>query len=34
MSDARARIAALESEIAQLTGRWEALETIATGQEA
>ena len=34
MSHARARIAALESEIAELTGRWEVLETIATGQEA
>ena len=30
MSAARARIAALESEIAELTERWEALETIAT----
>ena len=30
MSAARARIAALDSEIAELTERWEALETIAT----
>ena len=30
MSAARARITALESEIAELTERWEALETIAT----
>jgi ATP-binding cassette subfamily F protein uup len=30
MSAARARIAALESQIAELTERWEALETIAT----
>jgi ABC transport system ATP-binding/permease protein len=31
VSDARARLAALEAEIAQLTERWEALETIAAG---
>ncbi len=31
MADAQARLAALDSEIAALVGRWEALETIATG---
>jgi ATP-binding cassette subfamily F protein uup len=34
VADARARLAALESEIAELTERWEALETIAAGQGA
>ena len=32
MGEARARLAALESEIAALTERWEALETLATTQ--
>jgi ATP-binding cassette subfamily F protein uup len=31
LAAARARLDALESEIAELTGRWEALETIAAG---
>ncbi len=31
---ARARIAALETEIEELTARWEALETIAAGDDA
>jgi ATP-binding cassette subfamily F protein uup len=31
MTEARARLAALEAEIAELTERWEALETIAAG---
>ena len=31
VADARARLAALEREIAALSERWEALETIATG---
>jgi ATP-binding cassette subfamily F protein uup len=31
VADARARLAALELEIAELTERWEALETIAAG---
>jgi ATP-binding cassette subfamily F protein uup len=34
VAEARARLAALESEIASLTERWEALETIATAQGA
>jgi ATP-binding cassette subfamily F protein uup len=33
-AEARARLAALESEITALTERWEALETIATAQGA
>jgi hypothetical protein len=31
MTEARDRLAALEAEIAELTERWEALETIAAG---
>jgi len=34
MTDARTRLAALEAEIAELTARWEALETIAAGGAA
>jgi ATP-binding cassette subfamily F protein uup len=34
MAESKARVAALESEIAELTERWEALETIAAGQGA
>ena len=34
VAQARARLAALDVEIAALTERWEALETIATGQGA
>jgi ATP-binding cassette subfamily F protein uup len=34
VAEVRARLAALETEIATLTERWEALETIATAQGA
>jgi ATP-binding cassette subfamily F protein uup len=34
VAQARSRLAALDAEIAALTERWEALETIATGQGA
>jgi ATP-binding cassette subfamily F protein uup len=33
VADARTRLSALELEITQATGRWEALETIAAGQD-